>query len=93
MKPLHDQFSKANQYVDVTSTINLDDHAGLPFQVWASTPAVLWTAARAQERGIHVHVYKDGEYLVDDTFGSVIYRGKQLDRKELLDVMVANTIN
>jgi len=93
LKPLHDQFSKANHYVDVISKINLDEYAGLPFQVWASTPAVLWTAARAQERGIHVHVYRDGAYLVDDTYGSVIYKGKQLDRLALLEVMVANTIN
>ena len=73
--------------------LTLDEYAGLPFQVWASTPAVLWTAARAQERGIHVHVYKDGVYLIDDTYGSVIYKGKQLDRLALLEVMVANTIN
>jgi hypothetical protein len=93
LKPLHDQFSKANNYVDVISQINLDEYAGLPFQVWASTPAVLWTAARAQERGIHVHVYKDGVYLIDDTYGSVIYKGKQLDRLALLEVMIANTVN
>ena len=93
LKPLHDQFSKADQYDDVTSTISLDDYAGLPFQVWASTPAVLWTAQRAQERGIHVHVYKDGQYLVDNTFGTVIYQGKPLERKMLLEMMVANTMN
>ena len=93
LKPLHDQFSKANQYVDVTSSINLDDYAGLPFQVWASTPAVLWTAERAQERGIHVHVYKDGNYLIDDTYGTVIFKGKPLQRSDLLAVMIANTIN
>jgi hypothetical protein len=93
LKPLHDQFSKANQYEDVTSLIDLDDYAGLPFQVWASTPAVLWTAKRAQERGIHVHVYKDGKYLIDDTYGTVIYQGKQLERKALFEMMVANTIN
>jgi hypothetical protein len=61
LKPLHDQFSLANKYEDVTKTINLDDYTGLPFQVWASTPAVLWTANRPQERGIHVHVYKDAK--------------------------------
>ena len=38
--------------------------------MWASTPAVLWTAERPQERGIHVHVYEDGQYVVDDTFGA-----------------------
>jgi len=93
LKPLHDQFSKANQYQDVTSNINLDDYAGLPFQVWASTPAVLWTAERPQERGIHVHVYKDGKYLIDNTYGTVIYQGKALDRKALLEAMVTNTVN
>jgi hypothetical protein len=93
LKPLHDQFSRANQYDDVSTSINLDDYSGLAFQVWASTPAVLWTAARPQERGIHVHVYKDGKYLVDDTYGTVIYKAQELQRSELLEMMVANTEN
>lgn len=93
LKPLHDQFSKADAYVDVTGRIDLDAYEGLPFQVWASTPAVLWTAERPQERGIHVHVYKDGKYLVDDTYGEVIYQGKSLQRKDLLARMVENTMN
>jgi hypothetical protein len=93
LKPLHDQFSRANQYDDVDREINLDDYEGLPFQVWASTPAVLWTAERAQERGIHVHVYQDGEYLIDDTFGTVVYEGSVLDRGQLFETMVANTVN
>jgi hypothetical protein len=93
LKPLHDQFDQANEYHDVEKEINLDDFPGLPFQVWASTPAVLWTAARPQERGIHVHVYEDGDYLVDDTFGSVIFQGETLLRSALFDAMVASTIN
>lgn len=93
LKLLHDQFSKANAYVDVTSSIDLDEHEGLAFQVWASTPAVLWTAERPQERGIHVHVYKDNQYLIDDTFGEVIYKGKALKRSDLLAQMAENTIN
>lgn len=93
LKPLHDQFSRANQYEDVEAVINLDEYPGLPFQVWASTPAVLWTAQRPQERGIHVHVYQDGEYLIDDTFGTVIYQGKALQRSDLFDTMVKNTAN
>ena len=93
LKPLHDQFSRANHYEEVTTFINLDDYSGLPFQVWASTPAVLWTAARAQERGIHVHVYKDGAYLIDDTYGTVIYNGKELQRSSLLQTMIDNTEN
>jgi hypothetical protein len=93
LKPLHDQFSRANQFIDVDKTIDLDDYAGLPFQVWASTPAVLWTAERPQERGIHVHVYKDNEYVIDDTFGTVRHGGRTLDRSELLQAMIAQTIS
>jgi hypothetical protein len=93
LKPLHDQFNRANQYEEVTREISLDDYQGLRFQVWASTPAVLWTADRPQERGIHVHVYKDGGYLEDNTFGTVIYRGRELDRSELFETMVNNTIS
>lgn len=93
LKLLHDQFSRANQYFDVTKEIDLDEYDGLPFQVWASTPAVLWTAERPQERGIHVHVYKDGQYLIDDTFGVVRFQGRTLDRQELLANMVERTIN
>lgn len=91
LKPLHDQFPQANRYEDVVKEIDLDEYAGLPFQVWASTPAVIWTADRPQERGIHVHVYQDGEYLVDDTFGTVIHNGRTLDRSALFDAMVAST--
>lgn len=36
---------------------------------------------------------RDGEYLIDDTFGTVIYQGESLERTTLLDAMVANTIN
>ncbi len=93
LQPLHEQFSKANNYVDVVKEIDLDDYPGLPFQVWASTPAVLWTADRPQERGIHVHIYENNQYLVDDTFGVVRYQGSVLNRAQLLESMVANTIN
>ena len=92
LKPLHDQFSRANRYVDVDREINLDDYAGLPFQVWASTPAVLWTAERPQERGIHVHVYKNDDYLIDDTFGTVVHNGQTLERSELFERMVESTV-
>ena len=92
LKPLHDQYSRANEYDDVERELNLDDFAGLPFQVWASTPAVLWTAERRQERGIHVHVYGADGYAVDDTFGTVVHRGRSLDRNELLKTMVGLTL-
>lgn len=92
LKPLHDQFSNSNAYIIPNREICLDDYEGLDFDVWASTPAVLWTADRPQEVGIHVHVYKDGKYLVDDTFNKVIYKGEELRREELWLKMVERTV-
>lgn len=92
LKPMHDQFSKAWQYVDVDRELNIDDYPGAKFALWASTPAVIWTAERPQERGIHVHLRVDGKRVIDDTFGTVIYKGKKLDRAALMQTMVENTI-
>lgn len=92
LKPLHDQFIKASQYVEVDKELNLDDYPGAGFALWASTPAVLWKADRAQEKGIHVHLTMDGQRIIDDTFGVVIHNNKVLDRSELLSQMISNTI-
>jgi hypothetical protein len=94
LKPLHDQFNNSNCYIDAERTINLDEYPGCHFDLWSSTPAVLWTADRPQERGIHVHIY-DGDGLrriIDDTFGVVILRDKSLDREELWQRMTENTL-
>jgi hypothetical protein len=92
LKPLHDQFSGEWQYVNVDRELNIDrDYADAQFALWASTPAVVWTAARPQERGIHVHLVKDGERVIDDTFGTVIYQGRALDRAQLLATMLEHT--
>jgi len=92
LKPLHDHFSGAWQYLDVNRVLNIDrDHPRAEFALWASTPAVVWTAARPQERGIHVHLVEDGRRIIDDTFGTVIYKGLPLDRNQLLATMIQNT--
>ena len=59
LKPLNDQFASASQFIFPERELNLDDYEGCNFEVWASTPAILWTAERPQEKGIHVHI-KDG---------------------------------
>lgn len=92
LKPLHDQFNNSNVYIVPQRDLNLDNYAGLEFEIWSSTPAVLWTADRPQEKGIHVHVYEDGRRIVDDTYGRVSRNGKELDRRELWQKMAANTI-
>lgn len=92
LKPLHDQFNHSNKYVVPDRVLNLDEYAGLEYELWSSTPAVLWTADRPQEKGIHVHVYKDGRRLEDNTFGKVIFKGKELDRVALWKQMASNTL-
>lgn len=89
---MHDQFSKAWQYIDVEKEVNIDKFPGLTFALWASTPAVIWTAERPQERGIHVHLHMDGKRVIDDTFGTVIYKGKKLNRADLMEAMVSTTV-
>ena len=92
LKPLHDHFSGAWQYLDVDRVLDIDrDHPRAEFALWASTPAVVWTASRPQERGIHVHLVENGQRIIDDTFGTVIYRGRALDRGQLLAIMLENT--
>ena len=92
LKPLHDQFNNSNDYIVPERELNLDDYFGLDFDIWSSTPAVLWTAHRPQEKGIHVHVYDGGKRIEDDTFGRVIYKGKELDRIALWKLMGENTL-
>ncbi|WP_211443001.1 hypothetical protein [Collimonas humicola] len=94
LKPLHDQFNNSNTYVTPDRALNLDEFEGKHFELWPTTPAVLWTANRPQEQGIHVHVFEgDGiRRIVDDTFGEVIYRRNKLNRKILWQNMTDNTI-
>lgn len=92
LKPLHNQFNRTDGYIVPDRTLDLDKYEGLDFEMWSSTPAILWSAKRPQEKGIHVHVYQNGRRVVDDTYGRVIHKGKELDRSFLWQKMTANTL-
>ena len=92
LKPLHDQFSKTYKFEEPDRTLNLDEHKGRDYDIWPSTPAILWTANRPQEKGIHVHVYEGKKRIVDDTFSEVVLDGKPLCRKELFERLVERTV-
>lgn len=92
LMPLHDRYAKTLKYQTPDRHLNLDDYKGCSYTVWASTPAVIWTASRPQELGIHVHVHAGMERIVDDTFGEVILDGAPLDRGSLIQKMIERSI-
>jgi hypothetical protein len=93
LQRIFDAFTKNKDFVVPDRHLDLDTHDGKHFEVWASTPAAVWTASRPQEKGIHVHVYDDaGGYIVNETFGSVTYQGKLLDRDQLYAAMKEATL-
>ncbi len=92
LKPLHDAFMNAAGFDVPRRSINLDAYPGSGYALWASTPAILWTASRPQELGIHVHVHDGGPRIIDDTYGEVILGGKRLVREDLLAMMKERTV-
>jgi len=92
LQPLHDRFARELRYEQPSRVLDLDAYPNCNYTIWASTPAIVWTAARPQEFGIHVHVFQGRERIVDDTFGEVSLNGKKLDRTELIGSMIQRTI-
>jgi hypothetical protein len=93
LKPLHDTFAKNLKYEMPSRSLDLDGYQDCAYTIWASTPAIVWTAERSQEFGIHVHVFDpSGKRIVDDTFGEVRLNGKLLQRPDLVSAMIARTV-
>jgi hypothetical protein len=92
LKPLHDQFSDSWVFVDPDRSLDLDEYPGCDYTIWASTPSIIWTAKRPQEKGIHVHVNRGAKRIVDDTFSEVVLDGRKLSRKCLYQNMKSATI-
>jgi hypothetical protein len=59
-------------------------------RLWGTHPAILWTAEREEEEGIHVHAYHAGEEnaSVDQTYGRVTIDGIDLNPRALRAFMV-----
>ncbi|NJM75318.1 MAG: hypothetical protein HC852_05425 [Acaryochloridaceae cyanobacterium RU_4_10] len=72
-------------FIDATERIELRSDAFYKVEVWPSTPAIIWDLDRPQFVGIHVHAYKNRtERVIDETYGSVLLDGVELDRKSLI---------
>lgn len=60
--------------------ISQSDYNG-GIQIWGSNPAIIWSAGKSEEAGIHVHAFESGNEWpnVDDTFSIVTIDGVTLD--------------
>ena len=63
-------------------------------ELWGSNEAIVWTAARPEEQGIHVHAFADDPTLpaVDDTFDEVIVDGVAVDPEALRILMAQQAL-
>ena len=61
-------------------------------QIWGSNPAIIWSAAKEEEAGIHVHAFRnEGDRPeIDDTFSTVIIDGVTLDPAMVRTLMAQN---
>jgi hypothetical protein len=92
LKELADNLNKNSKFIQSDRAIDLRDYGDCQLKIWASTPAILWTSDLPQEEGIHVHIYRDGKKVVDDTFGQVTnVDGTAMDRGVLLLQMLSKT--
>lgn len=80
--------------VDRELNINQSDYpAGI--EIWGSNPAIIWTAQRSEEAGIHIHIHKkgqSGERITDETYGKVIIDGIELNHVQIRYLMVQNSL-
>jgi hypothetical protein len=62
-------------------------------RLWGSNTAVLWTTAKSEEEGIHVHTHTESnELLVDQTFGRVVLDGYAIDALALRYLMAQRSL-
>lgn len=63
-------------------------------QIWASNPALLWTARRPEEEGIHFHGYAEDRThrILDDTYGAVSVDGIILNEQHLRYYMAQSAL-
>lgn len=63
-------------------------------QMWASNPALLWTAAREEEEGIHFHGYAADKVtrIDDDTFDTIVLDGIEVNELQLRYFMAQQSL-
>lgn len=73
--------------------INQSEYPG-GIQIWGSNPAIIWSAEREEEAGIHVHAFEGGSEWpnIDDTFSAVTIDGVTLDPTMVRTLMAQNAL-
>ncbi|MCI0558121.1 MAG: hypothetical protein MN733_06470 [Nitrososphaera sp.] len=62
-------------------------------QIWGSNPAIVWTAQRSEEEGIHVHAFNENKNdVIDDTFSGLEIDGIDLDPTMVRVYMAQNAL-
>ncbi len=81
--------------VRATEAINVDlsEYNG-GIQLWASNPAILWTADRPENEGIHVHLFKGprGAPEPDETYDKVTINGTLIVEQHVKYLMAQQSI-
>ena len=64
-------------------------------QIWASNPAILWTAPKPEEEGIHVHLFPSahGPPKPDETYREVRLNGELLDEAMVRHLMAQKALS
>lgn len=73
--------------------VRLADYGG-GVQIWASNRAILWTAPRPEQEGIHVHLFPSGKGPPDpdETFSEVRLNGLLLDESMVHHLMAQRAL-
>ena len=71
-----------------------EDYCAAGILIWGSNPAILWTAARSEQAGIHVHAFRDVNEppTIDDTYERVEVDGISLDAAMVRTYMIQRSM-
>jgi hypothetical protein len=89
----HDKHRRVEPATDTLDIQQADFPGGL--QIWASNPALVWTAPKPEKEGIHVHGYSEDREtrVIDDTYGRVTIDGIELNPLHLRFFMAQQALS
>jgi len=63
-------------------------------ELWGSNQAIVWTAEKPEEQGIHVHCYARDHLIpsIDETFDSVVIDDRPIDGEQLRVLMAQRAL-